>query len=81
MSAVDDISSLTIPIEAMCDVGFKYVPSTAGSSVRFDPPDPRDMVSSPFMGELSILTRLSNFSPSHSTSVSAMTCLSASYVA
>ena len=26
-------------------MGFTYDPSTAGSSVRFDPPDPRDAVS------------------------------------
>lgn len=28
-------------------MGFTYDPSTAGSSVRFDPPDPRDAVSMP----------------------------------
>jgi len=26
-------------------MGFTYDPSTAGSSVRFDPPDPKDGVS------------------------------------
>lgn len=26
-------------------MGFKYDPSTAGSSVRFDPPNPKDRVS------------------------------------
>lgn len=28
----------------MKDMGFTYVPSTAGSSVRFDPPSPEDVV-------------------------------------
>jgi hypothetical protein len=28
----------------MREMGFQYDPSTAGSSVRFDPPDPRDSV-------------------------------------
>jgi hypothetical protein len=28
----------------MREMGFEYDPSTAGSSVRFDPPDPRDKV-------------------------------------
>ncbi|TDL26198.1 hypothetical protein BD410DRAFT_895610 [Rickenella mellea] len=29
-------------VKVMHQMGFKYVESTAGSSVRFDPPDPRD---------------------------------------
>ncbi|KAJ4483176.1 hypothetical protein J3R30DRAFT_3697951 [Lentinula aciculospora] len=29
-------------VKALTDLGFTYVPSTAGSSVRFDPPDSRD---------------------------------------
>ncbi|KAJ3984757.1 hypothetical protein F5890DRAFT_1474338 [Lentinula detonsa] len=29
-------------VKVLTDLGFKYDPSTAGSSVRFDPPDPRD---------------------------------------
>ena len=29
----------------MREMGFRYDPSTAGSSVRFDPPDARDPVS------------------------------------
>ncbi|KAG7446329.1 uncharacterized protein BT62DRAFT_968061 [Guyanagaster necrorhizus] len=29
-------------VKVMKDMGFTYVPSTAGSSVRFDPPDARD---------------------------------------
>jgi len=29
-------------VKLMADMGFKYDPSTAGSSVRFDPPDIRD---------------------------------------
>jgi len=29
----------------MREMGFEYDPSTAGSSVRFDPPDKRDPVS------------------------------------
>ena len=28
----------------MREMGFEYDPSTAGSSVRFDPPDKRDLV-------------------------------------
>jgi hypothetical protein len=28
----------------MREMGFEYDPTTAGSSVRFDPPDPRDKV-------------------------------------
>lgn len=32
--------------QVMREMGFSYDPSTAGSSVRFDPPDPRDPVSS-----------------------------------
>ena len=28
----------------MREMGFKHDPSTAGSSVRFDPPDPKDRV-------------------------------------
>jgi hypothetical protein len=28
----------------MKDMGFKHDPSTAGSSVRFDPPNPKDPV-------------------------------------
>jgi hypothetical protein len=28
--------------QVMREMGFEYDPSTAGSSVRFDPPDPRD---------------------------------------
>ena len=28
----------------MTDMGFTYVPSTAGSSVRFDPPNLKDPV-------------------------------------
>lgn len=31
--------------EVMRDMGFRYDPSTAGSSVRFDPPNPKDRVS------------------------------------
>lgn len=31
--------------QVMREMGFTYDPSTAGSSVRFDPPDPRDVVS------------------------------------
>ncbi|KAI0793177.1 hypothetical protein C8Q75DRAFT_547778 [Abortiporus biennis] len=30
-------------LKVMREMGFKYDPSTAGSSVRFDPPDPRDL--------------------------------------
>ena len=30
----------------MREMGFEYDPSTAGSSVRFDPPDKRDIVRS-----------------------------------
>ncbi|PCH43414.1 hypothetical protein WOLCODRAFT_138330 [Wolfiporia cocos MD-104 SS10] len=30
-------------LKVMREMGFTYDPSTAGSSVRFDPPDPRDM--------------------------------------
>jgi len=30
-------------VKVMEGMGFKYDPSTAGSSVRFDPPDPRDV--------------------------------------
>ncbi|KIM83397.1 hypothetical protein PILCRDRAFT_819635 [Piloderma croceum F 1598] len=29
-------------VQLMTEMGFKYDPSTAGSSVRFDPPDPKD---------------------------------------
>jgi len=29
-------------VKLMEGMGFKYIPSTAGSSVRFDPPDPQD---------------------------------------
>ena len=29
----------------MREMGFSYDPSTAGSSVRFDPPNPNDRVS------------------------------------
>jgi len=29
-------------VKVMREMGFRYDPSTAGSSVRFDPPDPRD---------------------------------------
>ena len=28
----------------MTDLGFTYIPSTAGSRVRFDPPNPKDRV-------------------------------------
>ena len=38
------MSSLTVP-QVMREMGFTYDPSTAGSSVRFDPPDSRDPVS------------------------------------
>jgi hypothetical protein len=31
--------------QSMVDLGFTFEGSTAGSSVRFDPPDPKDMVS------------------------------------
>ena len=31
----------------MNEMGFAMDPSTAGSSVRFDPPDPRDKVREP----------------------------------
>ena len=31
--------------QVMREMGFRYDPSTAGSSVRFDPPDQRDKVS------------------------------------
>ncbi|KAJ7647049.1 hypothetical protein FB45DRAFT_892185 [Roridomyces roridus] len=30
-------------VKLMKDMGFDYIPSTAGSSVRFDPPDPNDV--------------------------------------
>jgi len=30
--------------QVMRDMGFDYDPSTAGSSVRFDPPDKKDKV-------------------------------------
>jgi hypothetical protein len=29
-------------LKIMREMGFEYDPTTAGSSVRFDPPDPRD---------------------------------------
>ncbi|KAI0784099.1 hypothetical protein C8Q75DRAFT_894852 [Abortiporus biennis] len=31
-------------LKVMREMGFKYDPSTVDSSVRFDPPDPRDLV-------------------------------------
>lgn len=36
---------MTSDVQVMREMGFEYDPSTAGSSVRFDPPDPRDPVS------------------------------------
>ncbi|KAJ7647018.1 hypothetical protein FB45DRAFT_892118 [Roridomyces roridus] len=30
-------------VKLMTDMGFQYVPSTSGSSVRFDPPNPQDV--------------------------------------
>lgn len=34
--------------QVMRVMGFTYVPGTAGSSVRFDPPHPKDPVCKPF---------------------------------
>ncbi|KAG9316615.1 hypothetical protein JVU11DRAFT_2669 [Chiua virens] len=34
-------------LKVMREMGFKYDPSTAGSSVRFDPPNPKDRVTHP----------------------------------
>lgn len=39
------LSPMINVIQVMREMGFGYDPSTAGSSVRFDPPDPRDKVS------------------------------------
>ena len=36
---------VTERIKVMRELGFEYDPSTAGSSVRFDPPNPNDRVS------------------------------------
>lgn len=38
-------SFVNVAVQVMTEMGFTYVPSTAGSSVRFDPPDPKDPVS------------------------------------
>jgi hypothetical protein len=33
---------LTVALQCMVDMGFSYDPTTAGSSVRFDPPNKED---------------------------------------
>lgn len=38
-------------------MGFKYDPSTAGSSVRFDPPNPKDKVSFANSQVIGLITR------------------------
>lgn len=38
-------STTTDPLQIMREMGFEYDPSTAGSSVRFDPPNKNDKVS------------------------------------
>lgn len=44
--------------QVMREMGFQYDPSTAGSSVRFDPPDPKDEVRFYLWLVLSVLTLL-----------------------
>lgn len=39
------MSTVTDLVQIMREMGFSYDPSTAGSSVRFDPPDKNDKVS------------------------------------
>jgi hypothetical protein len=39
------IASINLSAQLMREMGFEYDPSTAGSSVRFDPPDRNDVVS------------------------------------
>lgn len=49
-------------MQVMREMGFSYDPSTAGSSVRFDPRDPRDSVS--FQNLLYVATVSSDLSVS-----------------
>lgn len=44
-------------LQLMRDMGFKYDPSTAGSSVRFDPPNPEDRVRSTISQCNELITR------------------------